>query len=235
MKSNRLLEFVATINTPISQSDIRTPLLNALKLSPQTFEVYEISLGKLDQPTWEYVKQRLLQRTIKHPVRGWAQFYDTLAEVRGYCYLLDMRYTNVRFISEVNSRRTPDIEGTSPEGIDCVLESKSIGCSDDELKYILENNRRFGAKENLVAREVVQGMPQGLKSKLESTIVSAKGQLLNYLPQDNSIRRILYLTLQLDIHMLLNIQNYTEIINFLRKLTREETEIEITVDKLSSV
>lgn len=235
MAFTRLLEFSSTANSQTPQNDIRVHLPNALKQAPQAFEPYEQSLKRLDAPTWEYVKQKLLQRTIKHPVRGWAQFYDTLAEVRGYCYLLDSGYTNVHFIPEVNNARTPDIEATSPNETICLLESKSIGFSDDERNYILENTRRLGTEETLVVRDVTQGMPQALKNKIESTVTSAKDQLLNHLPNDNPIERIMYLTMHLDTHMLLDMQNYTEVVNFVRKIIREEVEVRIVVDELSSV
>lgn len=143
MEFNRLLEFCSTADAQTPQDDIRIHLPNALMQMPQNFTPYEQSLARLDTRTWEYVKQRLLQRITKHPVRGWAQFYDTLAEVRGYCYLLDSGYTNVHFISEVNNARTPDIGAISHDGVGCLLESKSIGFSDDERNYILENTRRM--------------------------------------------------------------------------------------------
>lgn len=235
MDFQRLLEFCSTAYAQTPQNDIRAHLPNALRQAPQAFEAYEQSLIRLDTPTWEYVKQKLLQRTIKHPVRGWAQFYDTLAEVRGYCYLLDEGYTNIRFIPEVNNARTPDIEATNPDGTECVLESKSIGFSDDERNYVLENTRRLGTGQTLVVRDVTQGMPQGLKDKIENTIVSAKGQLLNHQPQDSTIKRIVYLTLHLDTHMFLDMQNYLEVVNFVRRLIREETEVNIIIDELSSV
>lgn len=235
MEFRCLLEFCETVAANDSQDDIRRHLPRGLQQSPQAFEPYEQSLERLDSQTWEAVKQKLLQRTIKHPVRGWSQFYDTLAEVRGYCYLLDAGYTNVHFVPEANNTRTPDIEAISSNGTRCLLESKSIGFSDDERNYILENTRRIGTEQTLVARSVTQGMPQGLKDKIENTIASAKDQLLNYSPQDNSIERIVYLTLHLDTHMLLDMQNYAEVVNFVRKLISEETEVSIEIDELSSV
>ncbi len=234
MDFQRLNEFCSTADAQTPQNDIRRHLPNALQQVPQNFEPYEEALQKLDAPKWEYVKERLLQRTIKHPVRGWAQFYDTLAEVRGYGYLLGEGYTNVRFIPEVNNARTPDIEATTPAP-GCLLESKSIGFSDDERNYILENTRRLGTGQTLETRSVTQGMPQGLKDKIEDTIASAKDQLVNYLPQNNTIKRVVYLTLHLDTHMYLDMQNYLEVVNFLRRLIREESDVEIYIDQLSSI
>lgn len=235
MEFKRLLEFCSTANTQTTKNDIRIHLPNALIQAPQAFEQYEKSLQRLDMQTWENIKQKLLRRTIKHPVRGWAQFYDALAEVRGYCYLLDLGYTNVRFIPEDNNARTPDVEGVSSDGISCLLESKSIGFSDDERNYVLENTRRIGTEQTLVVREVTQGMPQGLKNKIESTITSAKDQLLNYRSHDKSIKRVVYLTLHLDTQMILDMQNYTEVVNFVRKLIREEHAADIIIDELSSI
>lgn len=235
MAFTRLLEFSSTADAQTPQNDIRVYLPNALKQAPQAFESYERSLERLEIQTWEEVKQKLLRRTVKHPVRGWAQFYDILAEVRGYCYLLDSGYINIHFIQEVNSVRTPDIKAINSNGIECLLESKSIGFSDDERNYILENTQRVGTGQTLIVRNVTQGMPQGLKDKIENTIASAKDQLLNYLPQDSAIKRIVYLTLHLDIHMFLDMQNYTEVVNFVHKLVREETDVSIIMDDLSSV
>ncbi|OQY64742.1 hypothetical protein B6D29_04630 [Microgenomates bacterium UTCPR1] len=235
MEFLRLLEFCNTIDRSTAQDDIRLHLPRGLEQAPTTFEPYEQSLNRLDQPTWEYIKQRLLQRTIKHPTRGWAQFYDTLAEVRGYCHLLDRGYANVRFIPENNNFRTPDIEANDSSGTSYFLESKSIGFSDDERNYILENTRRLGTGQTLIARNVTQGMPQGLKDKIISTITYAKGQLLNYEQQNTFAGRIIYLTLHLDIHMFLDMRNYTEVANFARNLIRTENDVEIVVDKLSSI
>lgn len=235
MEFKRLLEFCATADESTAQNDIRKHLPRGLQQAPQAFEPYEESLQRLDVQTWEQVKQKLLQRTIKNDVRGWTQFYDTLAEVRGYCFLLDSGCTNVHFIPEVNNVRTPDIEATSSDGKTCLLESKSIGFSDDERKYILENTRRLGTNETLVVRDVTQGVPQALKNKIESTIMSAKDQLLNHLPQDTSIKRVVYLALLLDTHMMLDMQNYTEVVNFVRKLIREESEVNIEIDRLSTI
>ena len=235
MEFKRLLEFCATADENTAQNDIRKHLPKGLQQAPQAFKPYEESLQKLDTQIWEQVKQKLLQRTIKDDIRGWAQFYDTLAEVRGYCFLQDSGYTNVHFIPEVNNTRTPDIEATGSDGKTCLLESKSIGFSDDERKYILENTKRIGTDKTLIVRNVTQGMPIQLKNKIENTVETAKEQLLGYLPQDQSIKRIIYLTLLLDIPMMLDMQNYTEVVNFVRKVIREETEVDIEIDPLSTI
>src|SRR3990167_6001106 len=219
MEFNRLLEFCRTATSTTLGNDIRLHLQKGLLQVPRTFEPYELSLERLDEPTWGLVKQKLLQRTIKHPVRGWAQFFETLAEVRGYCYLLDLRYKDVNFISEKNNLRTPDIEGIQPNSYRCLLESKCIGFSDDERRYILENTRRIESRQVLDARDVIQGMPQGLKDKIEDTISSAKAQLFSYIPSNEPAQRIIFLTLTLDIHMYLNMNNYIEIVNFVRAIT----------------
>lgn len=235
MKFTRLIEFCDTINASTPTNDIRVHLKSVMKSIPNVLIEYENLLDKLDAKTWEIVKQKLLSRTIKHDIRGWSQFYDTFAEVSGFCYLLEAGYTNINFIPEVEKMRTPDIEAIDPIGKKCLLESKNIGFSDDERKYILENTKRLSKSEKLQTRSVTQGMPEGLKNKLKSTIQSAKEQLVIYSHNDTSIKKFLYLTIQLDIHMYLDMRNFTEVTNYIRKLTFEETEIEIISSSLSAV
>lgn len=78
--------------------------------------------------------------------------------------------------------------------------------------------------------KVATGMPEALKNKITSTVRSAKGQLLNYLQTDKSIRRIVYLTIQLDTNLILDPMNLAEVINFLKRLTKSETEVEIVIN-----
>ncbi len=236
MKFERLLEFCSTVDASAPPDDIRIQLPKALQQVPEVFKPYEESLQKLDPENWEIVKQKLIARVTKHLLRGWAQFYESLAEVRGFSYLLDSGYNDVKFIPEVNNARTPDIEAKNPKGKGCLLESKNIGFSDDERSYVLENTRRLLSKdENLVIRDVTQGMPDELKNKILSTVASAKEQLLGYLPDDKSIERIVYLTLHMDTHMIISMDNRVEVINFLNKLVREETEVKIVRDELSAI
>jgi hypothetical protein len=235
MEFKRLTEFCDTADASTSANDIRIHLKKALKNIPQAFVEYEKLVVRLDAATWEIVKQKLSSRTIKHPIRGWSQFYDTFAEVSGYVFLLDDGCTNVQFIPEAQNRRTPDIEGVQPNGHPVLLESKNIGFSDDERKYILENTRRLGTKETLEVRDVTVGMPEPLKNKILTTVASAKQQLLAYLPGDTSVKRIVYLTLQLDIHMYLDPRNLAAVISFIRKIVREETEVTIEISTLSAV
>lgn len=234
MEFKRLIEFCSTANPTTPRDDIRVRLPNALKQNPQVFEPFEQALQRLTQRDWEFVKEKLTSRTLKDNVRGWSQFYETLTEARGYSYLLDEGYRNVHFLEERQGIRTPDIEAESQEGNPVLLESKCIGFSDDERKYILENTRKLDTNEDLETREVTEGMPEPLKNKMISTVDSAKQQLLGYLPTVQSVRRIVYLNIQLDIPMLLDMKNFAEVVNFVRKLIRSESEVEIIVDELSS-
>ncbi len=236
MEFTRLLEFCSTADAHAPADDIRVQLPNAIKQVPNIFEPYEIALQKLDTASWEIVKQKLIGRVTKHPLRGWSQFFETMAEVRGFNYLVESGYTNVKFIPEDNHARTPDIEAKNPRGTICLLESKNVGFSDDERKYILENTRRLKTEdEELVTREVTQGMPEGLKNKITSAVKSAREQLLTYLPGDTSVERIIYLTLHMDIPMLVNMENKVEVINFLKRLIREEKDVKIEIDELSAI
>ncbi|MBI2268418.1 MAG: hypothetical protein HYU80_03180 [Candidatus Blackburnbacteria bacterium] len=229
MEFKRLLEFCNNLPPSTSLDDIQNRLPEGLKQAPQAFEPYEKSLQRLDPDNWEFIKQKLQSRLKKHPVRGWAQFFDTLSEVMGFCFLLDEGYEDVKFIPETTVR-TPDIEGSKSQKVAVLLESKTIGFSDDERNYILENSRRMFSGSELILQEVATGMSEALKNKITNTITSAKDQLLNYLQTDKSIRRIVYLTIQLDTNLILDPMNLAEVINFLKRLTKSETEVEIVIN-----
>ncbi len=230
MKFERLLEF-CEIEEGLQDDDIRSHLPRSIQDSLERFRPYEESLQKLNHDTWAYVKERLLERIRKHPLRGWAQFYETLAEVRGYNYLCDNGYRDVNLVPETNNMRTPDVEAVTVEGNPALLESKSISFSDEERKYILDNTERQRSGQQLQIREVIQGMPDGLKNKIRNTIENAKRQLADYRSDEENLKKIVFLTIQLDIHMYLDPRNFAEFKNFMNEIQRAETEVEIIIDE----
>lgn len=228
MEFKRLLEFCNSLPS-VSYEDIQNRLPEALKQHPQAFEPYEKALQRLDNTNWEAIKQKLQNRTQKHELRGWAQFFDILSEVMGFSYLLDEGYQNVNFIPETTTR-TPDIEGSRSNALVVLLESKTISFSDEERNYILENSERLSTGQDLVLKQVISGVPDGLKNKIITTIESAKNQLLGYLPTDQ-LRRIVFLTIHLDTEFFLDPSKYAEFKNFLNGIIRDENEVEIVINK----
>ncbi len=228
MKFIRLLEFCSSFSS--SREDIQNRLPKALKQNPQVFEPYEKALQKLDAENWELIKQKLKKRLIKHSLRGWSQFFETLSEVKGFSYLIDEKCSSIKFILE-SSISTPDMKGKQSNGNGVLLESKVIGFSNDERKYILENSERLSSGQELVIRKVEEGLSNGLGNKIRKTIESAKVQLFSYKPSDATIRRIIYLTVQLDIPYMLDPRKYAEVVNFFKRLIKNETDVEIIVDR----
>lgn len=229
MEFERILEFCET-EEELQDEDIRSRLPRSLQEAPERYKPYEESLQKLDADTWKYVKERLLERIRRHPLRGWAQFYETLAEVRGYNYLSDNGYQDVNFIPETNNMRTPDVEAVTAEGNPALLESKSISFSDEEREYILENTERQRSGQPLQTREVIQGMPDGLKNKIRNTVENAKIQLADYRSDEENLKKIVFLTIQLDIQMYLDPRNFAEVKNFLNGIIRDENEVYVIID-----
>jgi hypothetical protein len=115
--------------------------------------------------------------------RHWTALFETLNEIKGYIYLRDLGYRKVRFIPR-DSRRTPDLHGSAPFG-DALLEVKTVNMSD-------ENLATFG-----VVQEAYDGLPEGLKRKLESDYANACQQLRSFAVREPT-RRICAFYISID-------------------------------------
>jgi len=76
------------------------------------------------------------------------------------------------------------------------------------------------------ARDVISGLPDKLRAKIESTMESAKQQLLDY-RKDLEVRRIIFFVIRLDVDLALAGSNYNVVRDFLRQLERSDSRIEI--------
>ena len=173
----------------------------------------ERQLCCLDDKAWEAFKSKVKNyATRRAPLSRYSQVIDVLNEVKGYIYLKDQGYTSVEFVPEGNGEK-PDLHATGEIG-EAFMEVKTIHMSDDEVKMLVNLNAP--------AKDVEEGIPEGLKKKLKDTVKKAKAQL-----SGKTGRRICYLFIKLDIGVWLDPQNYEALDKYLKTLQGKTPEIEI--------
>jgi len=187
-------------------SDIDTPR------AIQAYREWEDRLARLDPQSRQNIIERAaplvsLRDTAKG--RHWAALFETLNEVKGYNYLQDQGYTEVRFIPRT-SVRTPDLHGSASFG-EALLEVKTVNLSDKDIS--LSGKLQKGH----------HGLPEGLKNKLKSDYVTACQQLHSF-PVREPARRICSFYINVDLELVLTRSNRQELIDFFASL---KTDCEI--------
>jgi hypothetical protein len=200
----RLYELFAASNT--SHADNYFAGMDGLQ-SPQAIELYrdwENRLNRLDPDSRKDIIQRAAPLvTRKDERRGWSELFDMLYEVKGYNYLQDLGYTDVRFVPRA-SGRTPDTHGSASFG-DALLEMKTVNISDEDIAQLG------------TVQEAFLGVPEGLKRKLASDYKAACEQLHSIQVRDPT-RRIVYFHISVDLQVALSRANVTAIDEFLRSI-----------------
>lgn len=196
--------------------DVRFRLKRDLVVDPEFWMIYEGALSVMDESSLAFIREKLVRYSKKHNKRGWHQFFDALNEARGYKYLYDKGCENIRFIPE--GITAPDLEASCMKRR-CLLEVKTVHNSDKELEYF-ERVSMFGPK----ARNVVQGLTKAFQGKIESTILSATGQLKAY--DSGSARLMIYVFVCLDIHVRLSaIRELEEFMSELKEKSMGDVEL----------
>lgn len=169
----------------------------SLQLLRQPPWVYYIELEQvlnlMDSADWnEFKKKTKPYVTAKD--RGWnTQIIERFHEAQGYAFLKQQGYSKVHFIPEEQSQKTPDLIGTGSQGV-ALLEAKRIRDSNDENDELVLSMEQ----KDFYLHEEVHSLSDPLKKKLNSTVQKAKTQLYNY-PAGDSVRRILFLSIRLDL------------------------------------
>ena len=183
--------------------------------SPQAVQSYrdlEERFARLDSTSRQNIIERATPFVTRRDIetgRHWTALFEILNEVNGYVYLQDLGYREVRFIPP-SSRPTPDLHGSASFG-DALLEVKTVNISD-------ENLATFG-----IVQQAHDGLPDGLKQKLESDYVTACRQL-HSLSVREPTRRICAFYISIDRQLAFARSNLQALIDFMESI---ESDCEI--------
>lgn len=152
-----------------------------LKNAPLAYEEYESYLSKLSDKNFDCFKSKILKYGKKDELRGFSQFTDILNELKGYAYLENLDYDRIEFVKERQGAKTPDLKAINGNKLSCLLEVKTINPSDDDRKLW----NKIARNQNSTVRRVQQGILDGFKKKINSTISEARQQLFEYDSSDD--------------------------------------------------
>lgn len=180
--------------------------------SPQAIQSYcdwENRFARLDQKSRENIIARaapLVTRRDTIKGRHWAALFETLNEIKGYIYLQELGYSEVRFIPPT-SLRTPDVHGSASFG-DALLEVKTVNASNNDNKLVG------------VVQKADLGLPDGLKAKLASDYAAACQQLGSFLVREPT-RRICCFYITMDLSVVLARSNQQALNTFLASIEKD--------------
>lgn len=142
-----------------SEEKLRFPHVNGI------YARRERALQGLDNAAWSHLKGKAARYlTCKdRSGRGWQQLFDLLNEARGYNYLKGLGASFIRFVPEVNGKRTPDLEAAL-QGQRLLCEVKTLNISQEELAV------REGRKAGRLSNELSDGFLKKLDSSIEDAI-----------------------------------------------------------------
>jgi hypothetical protein len=181
------------------------------------FIEWEALLESLDNESLEIFLRKATGKVTAGgtTARGWSQLVDSINEVRGYRYAQSLGYTTVRLLNE-QANPLPDIEA-SKEDEKCLIEVKTIGESDEELKL----RGKVQAGES--------GLPLRLRRLLKKRCSQAAVQIAGH-PWAGDARKICYLVINLDLRTLLRTENKETLQSFLEQL---QTEYSVEIHSVS--
>lgn len=166
----------------------------ALEGADSTLIEIEDRLQQLDENAWKKFQAKAVRYVTATNQWGWnEQLFDCLNEPKGYVYLKDQGYSDIRFIPEVPDKKTPDLCGTRYDG-HALVEVKTVHESDDVNCYRTRSGKYQGQQKE--ARDVTPNHNQALENKLKSHIQKALEQL--QYNQEAANRRIVFLVITLD-------------------------------------
>jgi hypothetical protein len=178
-KLPRIFELKDTQCDPLHPNSYFRDFERSLKDEPGKLKAFldlERRLAVLDFDAWADLKHRAagLLQTRTHG-RGWEALFDVFSEALGYCFLVSIGSTNIRFIpraQEIKRRaqniKTPDLEGHL-HGDLVLCEVKTINISGVEA----ERRHRIHHGESLIvdgSMKVGDGFLRKLISDLEYAV-----------------------------------------------------------------
>jgi hypothetical protein len=178
-------------------------------LAVQSYCDWENRFERMDSQSRQNIIKRaaplVTRRDIKND-RHWTALFETLNEIKGYNYLQDLGYSEVRFIRPASSR-TPDLLGSSSLG-DALLEVKTVNISDEDIAT-------YG-----VVQTAHDGLPDGLKRKLKSDYANACEQLRST-PARMPTRRICAFFISIDRQLAFRHSNKQALIDFMTSIEND--------------
>ena len=156
----------------------------------------EKELDELNPAAWTAIKTRIANSISRRDKYGFnTQLIESLNEVKAYLYLKDHGYRDIEFITPPGKKRqrSPDLRARGLNGKVVLLEAKRMRDSDAEIEYLTSTRPHE-------AREVIHGLTDKLRAKVDATVNEARAQLLGYqLPQVAISQRIVFLSVWLDL------------------------------------
>jgi len=139
---------------------------------------------------------RIKAAPLVHLVDEWGYYralFDCFNEIKGYRYLAQEGYQEVRFVPAQQDTQTPDLRARSGT-LTVVMEVKTVNESTNQKNYF----EIPGAPRIALLSEY--RVSDALKKKLTEKIAMARRQLLA--AQDSSVmRRIIYIVIRPDFHV----------------------------------
>lgn len=152
-------------------------------LSRKTLVELAVSLNKLDEESWNYLKGQckpLLSKVSED--RGWTPLFDKFNEAKGYGDLLCRGCSCIKFIRpDKNGHQTPDLEASDGTS-EYLCEVKTINISDKEIKR----------RKNAEIKDVAYVLSGELKIKLKGVAGNAASQLMAYPGAKHKIKIALF-------------------------------------------
>ncbi len=178
------------------------------------FQSFEEDLQVLDAESWAVF--RIKAARLVHVMERWPYsraLFDYFHEIRGYRYLVQQGYGDVRFVPEEQGKQTPDLRARSGTSF-VLMEVKTVNESTKQKDYF-----EIPGEERIALLSEMR-VSDALKKKLTDTIAKARGQLLTvYDP--SVLRRIIYLVIRLDFH----VHAEDDLATFLEEQSTPEVEV----------
>ena len=179
----------------------------------------EKRLARLDSESWKVLREKAVPYvSVDDSLRRYQQLWNILDEARGYVFLADQGYEQIKFIEQDKSKRggkqSPDLIGYKTDST-AVLEVKTINESGDNLSE--------DASWRIEAVTVPRNLSEALIRKIGATIEYANAQLESYpYPTD---RKIVFLVIRFDNGQKTGWHLYSELKDFIATQTKDGVEV----------
>ncbi|MBI3635488.1 MAG: hypothetical protein HY216_04615 [Candidatus Rokubacteria bacterium] len=174
----------------------------------------EEDLQILDTASWAVFCVKAAR--LVHLMDEWGYsraLFDCFNEIKGYRYLMQAGYQDVRFVLERQETQTPDLRARSEKST-AVMEVKTINESTKQKNYFEIPG------EDRIALDSENRVSDALRNKLIETIGKARSQL--FATQDSSVtRRIVYVVIRPDF----NVHAGKDLATFLEGLSTPDVEV----------
>lgn len=185
------------------------------RLAVASYKSWENRLSRLSENAFKDISGRAAPCVTlrdKKMGRHWSALFEVLNEAKGYEFLLDEGYSNIRFIPR-SKKESPDIRAQW-DCSEAVLEVKTIWRSDFDLSM-----RRNGKVQSSICE-----LPAGFKSKVIDDYKKATSQCHSII-STSVTRRICYFCIDLDLIVAMEGSNQNVLERFMRSIEQPDVEI----------